>query len=113
MSTLLILLPYLLALLGVFARVYIPYLSKKLNAEGPINWTWREAAVPGLTGFGSYLVILASGVLVGATWQVALGIGLTAAVFNWGIADISKVMSKLLPTAFAIAKEVFANYGKE
>ena len=67
----LILIPYLLGLLGIFARVSVPFWTKKAQ-DNDLSWSWNEALPPILGGAFAYLAMIAGGVFEGVTWQAAL-----------------------------------------
>jgi len=86
--------PYVFYIVGVLARILLPYAYERLQAEGPLSFDWRYLAgqVVG-AGIGLIPVVLLPSFaesISGAGFGIAFGYG-------WGTSDIgNRIVGKPL-----------------
>ena len=81
------------ALVGVLARIVLPWLMIWLR-DGE-KWNWRMAAGQLVSSAAAFIALLAANPdLPSFTWQEALAVGLASAAGGWGVADMGRTAQK-------------------
>lgn len=85
------LLPYLFFVLGVIARVVVPYVQARLKVDGPLAFDWRYLVGQLVTAVIALIPLLAGQDFV--TQLGAMG-WIGALVYGWGAGDIGNQAQK-------------------